>query len=90
VARKRKKALWMLVGAGSAMAATTLTERALAAGWRRATDRDPPSDRESADTSWREAILWTAMTGAAVGVAQLLARRGAARGWRRMAGTPPR
>jgi hypothetical protein len=73
------------------MLATALTERAMATGWRRVTRREPPSDRRSQDTSWREALAWTALTGAAIGVAQLVARRGAARGWQQVTKRrPPR
>ena len=83
VTRLQRKAAWTLVGAGSAMLATTITERAMAAGWRRMMRREPPSDRRASDTTWTEALAWTALTGAAIGVAQYAARRGAARGWRR-------
>jgi hypothetical protein len=84
-----KKAMWMAVGAGSAMLAGAAVERALGAGWRRVRDEPPPADRDSRDTGWGEALLWTVVTGAAVGGAQLLARRGAAAGWTRVTGKQP-
>ena len=86
-----QKALWFVVGAGSALAAGTIVKRSLDAGWRAATSKDPPDDPESLKVGWRDAIVWTAVSALAVGLAQLTARRGAALGWRQVTGKrPPR
>ena len=84
-----KKAMWALVGAGSAMIASTAVERALDAGWRRVRDDDPPRDPTLPGFSWPVALLWTVASATAVGVAQLAARRGAAAGWKKTTGKKP-
>jgi hypothetical protein len=83
------KALWMVIGAGAAIASGAVTKRALDAGWRAATDDDPPDDPDSLKIGWRDALIWTAVSAVAVGVAQLTARRGAALGWRQVTGKRP-
>jgi hypothetical protein len=73
------------------MAAGAVVKRALDAGWRAATDDDPPDKPESLRIGWREALLWTAVSAVVVGIAELSARRGAALGWRQVTGKrPPR
>ena len=84
-----KKAMWMLVGAGSAMVASTAVEHALDAGWRAARDDDPPRDPSMPGFSWPVALMWTVASATAVGVAQLAARRGAAGGWKKATGRKP-
>lgn len=84
-----KKAMWMLVGAGSAMVASTAVERALDAGWRAVRDDDPPRDPSMPGFSWPVALMWTVASATAVGVAQLAARRGAAGGWKKATGRKP-
>ena len=85
-----QKAGWMIVGAGAAMLASSLVEKSLAAGWKAATSRNPPSTPESPDkTGWREAIAWTAASALAIGLSQVLARRGAALGWEYATGHHP-
>lgn len=85
------KAVWMAVGAGSAVVAGAIVERSLNAGWRAVTSKQPPNRPESLKTRWREALIWTAASAVLVGVAQISARRGAALGWRQVTGKlPPR
>jgi hypothetical protein len=79
----------MAVGAGAAIAAGAITKRALDAGWRAATDDDPPDDPESLTIGWKDALLWTTVSAVVIGVAQLTARRGAALGWRHVTGKRP-
>jgi hypothetical protein len=83
------KALWMVIGAGAAIVSGAITKRALDAGWRAATDDEPPDDPDSLKIPWKEALLWTTVSAVAVGVAQLSARRGAALGWRQVTGKRP-
>ena len=84
-----RKAMWALVGAGSAMLASTAVEHALDAAWRSARDDDPPRDPSMPGFSWPVALLWTVASATAVGVAQLAARRGAAAGWKKTTGKKP-
>ena len=89
--RQKQRAAWMLVGAGSAMAAGAAMSGLIEGGWRAVRHEEPPIDPESSTTSWGKAMAWTALTGVLVSVAQLAARRGAAAGWQRVTGRrPPR
>lgn len=89
--RRRQRFAWMLVGAGSAMAAGAVTSGLLEAGWRAVREEEPPIDPDAPTTSLGKAVAWTALTGVLVSVAQLAARRGAAAGWLRVVGRrPPR
>ena len=84
-----RKAMWALVGAGTAMLASTIVERSLDAGWSAVRDEDPPRDPSMPGFSWPVALVWTIASAAAVGVAQLAARRGAAAGWKKATGRKP-
>lgn len=89
--RRKQRATWMLVGAGSAMAAGAAMSGLIEGGWRAIRREEPPVDPEAATTSWGSALVWTALTGVLVSVAQLAARRGAAAGWKHLTGRrPPR
>src|SRR5512138_1109089 len=88
--RAERKVAWMIVGAGAAMIASTVVERALTAGWRKATSKEPPSKPESPHRSgWNEALAWTAASALAIGLSQVLAKRGAALGWQHATGEYP-
>jgi hypothetical protein len=85
-----RKVTWMIVGAGSAMVASTLVEKSLAAGWKAVPSKNPPSKPESPRKSgWNEAIAWTAGSALFVGLSQVLAKRGAALGWEYATGKHP-
>src|SRR5215217_1058514 len=85
-----RKVTWMIVGAGAAMLASSLVERALGAGWKAVTSKSPPSKPESPrKTGWSEALAWTAASALAVGLTQVLAKRGAALGWEYATGSHP-
>ncbi len=89
--RRKQRATWMLVGAGSAMAAGAAMSGLIEGGWRAVRREEPPIDPESSTTSLGKTLAWTALTGVLVSVAQLAARRGAAAGWKRVTGRrPPR
>ena len=89
--RRKQRATWMLVGAGSAMAAGAAMSGLIEGGWRAVRNEEPPIDPDSSTTSWGKAVAWTALTGVLVSVAQLAARRGAAAGWTRVTcKRPPR
>lgn len=87
----RHKAAWALVGAGSAMLAGQLVDRALSRSYRAYFSDDPPEDAAVRRFSWLHAMAWTAGTAALVSMAQLAAKRGAAVGWKKTTGKlPPR
>lgn len=84
-----RRATWMLVAAGSAMAAGAVVRGSLRRGWQVITDEEPPADLTRSDTSWPKALAWTAATGVAAALAELVARRGAEVGWRMLTGRKP-
>lgn len=89
--RRKQRATWMLVDAGSAMAAGAAMSGLIEGGWRTLRNEEPPIDPDSSTTSWGKAVAWTALTGVLVSVAQMAARRGAAAGWKHVTGRrPPR
>jgi hypothetical protein len=85
----RQRVAWSVIGFASAMAAGTVVKRGLDAGWRAATEDEPPDKPESLRIGWKDALLWTAVSAVVVGVAELTARRGAALGWRQITGKRP-
>jgi hypothetical protein len=87
--RRKQRATWMLVGAGSAMAAGAAMSGLIEGGWRAIRDEEPPVDPDAPTTSLGKAVAWAAITGVLVSVAQLAARRGAAAGWKRVTGKKP-
>jgi hypothetical protein len=87
--KTKQKAAWIAVGAGSAMVASSIVERSLAAGWRATTRKNPPATLDARKTGWGEALMWTAASALALGLTQVLARRGAALGWEYATGKYP-
>jgi hypothetical protein len=87
--RRKQRATWMLVGAGSAMVAGAVMSGLIEGGWRAIRDEEPPIDPEAPTTNWGKAVAWSAITGLLVSVAQLAARRTAAAGWKRVTGRKP-
>jgi hypothetical protein len=88
--RAERKVVWMIVGAGAAMLASTHVEPSLSSGWTAETSNYPPARPESPlKTGWSEAIAWTAASALAIGLSQVLAKRGAALGWEYATGKNP-
>ena len=82
--------LWVLVGAGAAVAATLATRAAMRAAWRHERGDEPPLNPADEDTPWIQAAAWTAASGMVGALAAMVARRAAAGGWVRLTGrTPP-
>ena len=82
--------LWKVLGAGSAVAAAGLAERAVGWGWRVATGKEPPITPEDPDIRWGEAVTWALLSGAVIGFARLAATRKAAAYYRRSTGSLPK
>ena len=72
----------MAVTAGAGLLAERLAYNALASGWRAFRGDDPPSEPESADVDWGQAIIWVAVSGLTIALVGLAARRAAAAGWK--------
>lgn len=82
--------LWILVGAGAAVAATVAARAAMRAGWRYRHGEDPPMNPADPETPWIHAAAWTAASGMIGALAGMVARRAAAGGWVKYTGrTPP-
>lgn len=71
------------------MLAGVAARKVVEAGWERTTGKNPPTNPESPDTTWGEAIGWALLSGAAVGLARLVATRKAAAYYRRRTGHLP-
>lgn len=81
--------LWILVGAGAAVAATMATRAAMRAGWRYRYGDRPPLNPGDPQTSWLQATAWTLTSGLIGALAGLVARRAAVSGWVRFTGRMP-
>lgn len=79
-----------MISAGSAVAAAALAGRALDAGWRAVTGKEPPTDPEDPEIEWREAVAWAVLSGMVIGVARLLAARRVAAYAHRSSSAPTR
>jgi hypothetical protein len=52
--------------------------------WVKTTGKAPPTEPNSPDVHWAEAVGWSVVSGTSVGVARLLASRRAAGAWQRV------
>jgi len=86
--RELERRTWMLVGAGAAMLAGSLTQRLLESGWRTVADDDPPEKPWRGD-SWKQALAWACISATVVAAAQLAAKQGAHKGWKKVTGHAP-
>ena len=77
------KLAWKALGLLSAVFAGIAARKVLSAVWEKSTGTQPPTNPESPDTTWSEALAWSIASGAAIGVARMLATRKAADYWRR-------
>ena len=81
--------LWILVGAGAAVAATLAARATMRAGWRHRRGEEPPLNPADPSTSWIQAAVWTAASGMIGALAGLVARRAVAGGWMKLTGRLP-
>ncbi|MFZ5852038.1 MAG: DUF4235 domain-containing protein [Actinomycetota bacterium] len=89
MARRGSSVTWKVFGGLAAVGAALLARRLVEVGWRGVTGTAPPTNPESPDVTWQEAVGWALLSGAAVGLARLLATRQAAAYWRRSTGALP-
>jgi hypothetical protein len=72
-----------------AAAGATFARKALTAGWKKATGKEPPANPEHPDVRWGEAMSWAIASAAAVAAAKVMAQRRVAATWRRASGVLP-
>jgi hypothetical protein len=76
--------------AGVAAATSALVARkALTAGWRTLTGKEPPEEPANPDTRLAEAAGWAAASAGVIAAAQVIARRKVAATWRSASGELP-
>ncbi|REF38159.1 DUF4235 domain-containing protein [Thermasporomyces composti] len=80
---------WSVIRGLSTFAAVALTKKVVDTGWRVVTGKEPPSDPDDPDLTWKEALSWALASGVGIAVARLLATRQAARMWRKWTGELP-
>ncbi|HET8616602.1 MAG TPA: DUF4235 domain-containing protein [Actinomycetales bacterium] len=80
---------WRILGTGGAVLAGFAARKAITSGWQAATGNPPPTNPESPDTTWAEAVAWAVLSGAVIGTARMLATRKAAEYYRHSTGHLP-
>lgn len=68
-----------IVGAGVALAAAWVAQKAITSAWKAATGHEPPAAEDETDARFAEIATAAALTGALVALARALAARGTAR-----------
>lgn len=84
----RRKILWRVVGAGSALLAGQLVRIGLEQGYKAARGSAPPAPYRKG-TRMRSALLWTAVTAIAISLTEIMAEQVAGKGWKRVTGKQP-
>ena len=85
----KRKVLWRVVGAGSALVAAQVVRTALNSGYETVRGAKPPRKPWRKGAGLRSALLWTATTAIAISVAETLAEYGASQAWRKKTGKLP-
>jgi hypothetical protein len=80
---------WSVVSGLAGVTAALGTKKVLTAAWKRATDREPPTNPADPETDWSEALTWVVAISIGGAVARVVAQRAAAKGWERAMGSPP-
>jgi hypothetical protein len=79
------KIMASVAAAGSAV----IARKALTAGWRKLTGKEPPEEPTNPDTRLAEAAGWAAASAGVIAAAQVMARRKVAATWRSASGELP-
>lgn len=85
----RERALWLALGAGTAIGAGMLARHGASAAWRRARNENPPLTIEDDEASWSSVLAWAAISGFCVAFARVVGRGVAQKGWRHALGRNP-
>ena len=81
--------IWTVFSLVSALGAAALAKKALDAGWKTATGKQPPENPADPDVDVWEAVTWAAISGTFVALAKMLAQRRAAGYYARSTGHLP-
>jgi len=81
--------VWAVFGMVSAVAGATVAKKALNAGWKAATGKQPPANPADPEVELREAVTWAALSGTAIALARMLASRRAANYFQKSTGHLP-
>jgi len=68
----------------AAMVAAQITAKVVNRLWVKVVGKEPPTQPNSPEVHWAEAVGWSVASGTAVGVARLLASRRATGAWQRV------
>lgn len=80
---------WTIVRTVTMLGAILASRKALDAGWKFVTGREPPTRPYDPGTTRSELATWIAVSAASTAIARLLADRSAARRWRAWTGVLP-
>ena len=92
--KKKSKAqdsskVWSLMALASGIGGATIAKKALNAGWKAATGKQPPENPADPDVMFAEAVAWAAASGTAVALVKMLAQRRAAHYYLKSTGELP-
>ena len=87
--QKSSSKSWALMSAVAGILAATVARKALNAGWKAATGKQPPANPADPDVAMREAVAWAAASGTALALASMYAGRKAAHYYARSTGHLP-
>lgn len=82
--------LWKILGTGGAVVAAFGARKAMETTWTKIVGHEPPTNPESPDTDWVEALAWAALSGALLGLARMAATRQAAKTFKKFTGDLPK
>jgi hypothetical protein len=89
MAEKSEELQWRVMGTLGAVAAAWVAKRLMNTTWTAVTGNEPPSNPESPETTWKEAVGWAVLSGVILGLARLVATRQAAKVWEKRKGSRP-
>ena|SRR5687767_2620108 len=70
--------VWSAFSLVAVLGAAAVAKKALNAGWKAATGKNPPANPADPDVAAREAVAWAVVSGALIGLARMAAARRAA------------
>jgi hypothetical protein len=80
---------WRVMAGAAALGSGWVARKAITAGWKKATGKEPPANPESPEVALAEALGWAIVMGVGMEVSRLLATRAAAKRWHRGTGELP-
>ncbi|NYJ01071.1 hypothetical protein HNR19_001769 [Nocardioides thalensis] len=86
---KDSSKVWSVFSLAAALGGAAVARKALDAGWKAGTGKQPPENPADPDVQIWEAVAWAATTGAAVALVRMLAQRKAANYYLKSTGELP-